>query len=92
MRVNVVGRGEYVELMEMLDVEADGQWTSLAYFDPTPGKRLHVDAMASVGNQNYLKIRAEVSTPDPARMAITSISRKDRLFECPMPNGSHDPV
>ncbi|VUZ44085.1 unnamed protein product [Hymenolepis diminuta] len=52
MSVYVVGRGEYVESTEVLGVEAGGQWTSLAYFDLTPDKRLHVDAMARVGNQN----------------------------------------
>ncbi|VUZ48116.1 unnamed protein product [Hymenolepis diminuta] len=31
--------------MEMLDVEAGGHWTSLAYFGPSPARCLLVDAM-----------------------------------------------
>ncbi|VDL58161.1 unnamed protein product [Hymenolepis diminuta] len=56
MSVYVVGRGEYVESTEVLGVEAGGQWTSLAYFDLTPDKRLHVDAMARVGNQKTNRV------------------------------------
>ncbi|VDL58496.1 unnamed protein product [Hymenolepis diminuta] len=55
MRASVVGRGEYVESMEMVDVEAGGQWTSLAYFGPSSAKCLLVDAMARVGNQLFVR-------------------------------------
>ncbi|VDL62986.1 unnamed protein product [Hymenolepis diminuta] len=49
-RVYVVGYGEYVDTMEMLDVEAAGQWTSLNFFR----QRLRVKSMARVGNELFV--------------------------------------
>ncbi|VDL64173.1 unnamed protein product [Hymenolepis diminuta] len=53
-RVYVVGCGEYVDAMEMLDVAADGQWTSLTSNDYSLCQPLHVDSMTSVNNQLFI--------------------------------------
>ncbi|VDL63442.1 unnamed protein product [Hymenolepis diminuta] len=49
-RVYIVGYGEHVDTMEMLDVAAAGQWTSLNFFR----QRLSVKSMARVGNELFV--------------------------------------
>ncbi|VDL64500.1 unnamed protein product [Hymenolepis diminuta] len=49
-RVYVVGCGEYVNKMEMLDVTAGSQWTSLTFFR----QRLEIQSMAIVGNELFV--------------------------------------
>ncbi|VUZ38654.1 unnamed protein product, partial [Hymenolepis diminuta] len=46
-RVYVVGCREYVDAMEMLDVTADGQWTSLTYNGWSLCQPLRVGSMMS---------------------------------------------
>ncbi|VDL63736.1 unnamed protein product [Hymenolepis diminuta] len=54
-RVYVVGCGEKVNEMEMLDVKAGGQWTSLIFFSHSPDQRLRINSMAIVGNELFVK-------------------------------------
>ncbi|VDL63668.1 unnamed protein product [Hymenolepis diminuta] len=51
-RVYVVGFGERVHKMEMLDVTAGGQWTSLTSFGLS--RRLRIHSMARVGNELFM--------------------------------------
>ncbi|VUZ38825.1 unnamed protein product [Hymenolepis diminuta] len=53
-RVYVVGYGENVDAMEMLDVAADGQWTSLTSNDCSLCQPLRVGSMTGVDNQLFI--------------------------------------
>ncbi|VUZ56195.1 unnamed protein product, partial [Hymenolepis diminuta] len=53
-RVYVVGRGEKVNEMEMLDMAASGQWTSLTSFGP--GQYFSIYHMAIVGNDLFVNV------------------------------------
>ncbi|VUZ42747.1 unnamed protein product [Hymenolepis diminuta] len=53
-RVYVVGCGEYVDAMEMLDVAAGSQWTSITFFSLPPDQRLRIESMARVGNELFV--------------------------------------
>ncbi|VUZ38689.1 unnamed protein product [Hymenolepis diminuta] len=53
-RVYVVGYGEYVEAMEMLDVVADGQWTSLTSNDCSLCQPIRVGSLTGVDNQLFI--------------------------------------
>ncbi|VUZ38692.1 unnamed protein product, partial [Hymenolepis diminuta] len=52
-KVYVVACGENVSMMEMLDVEAGGQWTYLTSFGLRQGLRIY--SMARVGNKLFVK-------------------------------------
>ncbi|VDL62664.1 unnamed protein product [Hymenolepis diminuta] len=49
-RIYVVGYGENVDTMEMLDVAAGGQWTSLNFYP----QRFSIKSMARVGNELFV--------------------------------------
>ncbi|VDL58831.1 unnamed protein product [Hymenolepis diminuta] len=49
-RVYVVGCGEDVNKMEMLDMTAGSQWTSLTFFR----QRLEIQSMAIVGKELFV--------------------------------------
>ncbi|VDL58280.1 unnamed protein product [Hymenolepis diminuta] len=51
-RVYVVGCGEYVHKMEMLDMETGGQWTSLPFYCV----RLNIQSMARVGKELFVLV------------------------------------
>ncbi|VUZ44109.1 unnamed protein product [Hymenolepis diminuta] len=53
-RVYVVGCGEYMDAMEMLDVAADGQWSSLTSNDCSLFQPLRVGSMTSVNNLLFI--------------------------------------
>ncbi|VUZ47605.1 unnamed protein product [Hymenolepis diminuta] len=53
-RVYVVGYGEYLDTMEMLDVAADGQWTSLTSNDCSLSQPLRVGSMTGIDNQLFI--------------------------------------
>ncbi|VDL64131.1 unnamed protein product [Hymenolepis diminuta] len=53
-RVYVVGYLEVVNEMEMLDVTAGSQWTSLTFSSHSPDQRLKIYSMARVGNELFV--------------------------------------
>ncbi|VUZ56194.1 unnamed protein product [Hymenolepis diminuta] len=55
-RVYVVGYGEYVDTMEMLDVAADGQWSSLTSSSWSLYQPLPVGSVTSVDHQLFLSV------------------------------------
>ncbi|VUZ56228.1 unnamed protein product [Hymenolepis diminuta] len=86
-RVYVVGCGEYVDAMEMLDVAADGQWTSLTSNDYSLCQPLHVDSMTSVNNQLFIADYDSSSVysikleSDPERRN-TKLGQMNEIWKC----------
>lgn len=52
----MVGCGEYVNAMEVLDMAVGRHWTSLTFFLTSPSKRLHVGSMGGVFNQLFVAV------------------------------------
>ncbi|VDL63284.1 unnamed protein product [Hymenolepis diminuta] len=79
-RVYVVGYGEYVDTMEMLDVAADGQWSSLTSSSWSLYQPLPVGSVTSVDHQLFLSvIRGCANLPDFNHVKLTRLLQEGKF-------------